>query len=123
MMYVVTPAIEASTLTVGHFAKIFDPGKNGQQLTDDSVTRLKHEFATNDPKVIFLYIPFQDDNTERSVEMCLLEMLLLQNVKANGKVVIIADTRHTQRWSERCAQHFVARIFSHAHSLSGSVVR
>ena len=58
MMYVVTPAIEANTLTVGHFAKIFDPGNNGQQLTDDSVTRLKHEFATNDPNVVFSYIPF-----------------------------------------------------------------
>ena len=54
IMYMVTPATEASMMAVGHFAKIFDPGKNGLQLTDDSVTRLKNEFATNDPKVIFL---------------------------------------------------------------------
>ena len=28
-------------------------------------------------------------------------MFLLQNVNANHKVISIADTRHTQRWSER----------------------
>ena len=28
-------------------------------------------------------------------------MFLLQSVNANDKVIIIADTRHTQRWSER----------------------
>ena len=33
--------------------------------------------------------------------MCSLEMSLLQNVNANDKVFIFADTRHTQRWSER----------------------
>ena len=39
--------------------------------------------------------------TKRFVEMCSLEMSLLQNVNANDKVFIIVDTRHTQRWSER----------------------
>ena len=33
--------------------------------------------------------------------MCSLEMFLLQSVNANDKVIIIADTRYTQRWSER----------------------
>ena len=84
-------------MAVGHFSKIFDPGKNGQQLTDDSVKNLKNEFATHDPN----NIPFQDDNTERSVEMCSLEKFLLQNANASDKVIIIADTGHTQRWSER----------------------
>ena len=87
-MYMVTPAAE----------DIFqDPGKNGLQLTDDSATRLKNEFATKDPKVFFSYIPFQDDDTERPS----LEIFLLQNVNANDKVIIIADTRHTQTLSER----------------------
>ena len=38
IMYMVTPATEASMMAIGHFPKIFDPGKDGQQLTDDSVT-------------------------------------------------------------------------------------
>ena len=38
-----TPATEAIMLTVGHFTKIFDPGKNGLQLTDDFVMRLKNK--------------------------------------------------------------------------------
>ena len=65
----VTPATEASMIAVAHFAKIFDAGENGLQLTDGSVTRLKNEFATNDPNVTSSYIPLQDDNTERSVDM------------------------------------------------------
>ena len=85
---------------MGHFAKIFDPGKNGLQLTDDSVTRLKNEFASNDPNVVFTYIPFQDDDMERDLLRC-VRSFLLQNVNVNDKVIIIADTRHTQSWSER----------------------
>ena len=38
---------------------------------------------------------------DRCVEMCSLEMFLLQNVNVNDKVLIIADTRLTQRRSER----------------------
>ena len=33
--------------------------------------------------------------------MCSLETYPLQNANASDKVIIIADTRHTQRWSER----------------------
>ena len=33
IMYMVTPATEASMMAVGHFSKIFDPGKHGLQLT------------------------------------------------------------------------------------------
>ena len=100
IMNMVTPATEARVMAVVHFSKIFEPGKNGLQLTDDSVTRLRNEFATNDPIVVFSYIPYQDDDMERLVEMCSLEMFLLQNVNVNDKVIIITDTRHTLRWSE-----------------------
>ena len=71
-------------------------GKNGQHLTDDSATRLKNECATNDPSVIFWYIPFQDDDTERSVEMCSLQMLLLQNADASDKVLLSGETNPIQ---------------------------
>ena len=97
IMYMVSPATEVSIMAVGHFSKIVDLGKNGLQLIGDAVTRLKNEFATNDPNVVFLYIPFLDEEMERSVEMCSLEMLLLQNVIANDKMNIIADTRNTRR--------------------------
>ena len=63
-MYMVTAATEASMMAVGQFTKIFDPG-NGLQLTDDSVMRLKNELASNDPNVVFSYIPFQDDDMDR----------------------------------------------------------
>ena len=63
--------------------------------------RVKNEFATTDPNVIFSHAPFLDDDMEKLVEMCSLEIYLLHNVNANDTVIIIVDTRHTQRWSER----------------------
>ena len=63
--------------------------------------RLKNEFASKDPNVIFPFVPFQDDDIERLVEMCSLETYLFHNENLSDKVMIIADTRHTQRWSER----------------------
>ena len=100
-MHMVTPASEACLVTVGHFAKRFDPGRKRQQLTEDFVTDLKNEFVSNDPNVAFSYVPFQDDNTQRPLELCSLELILLRNADLNDKGIIIADTRHTQRWSER----------------------
>ena len=77
IMYMVTPATEASVMTVGHFTKIFDPGKNRLQLADDFVMRVKNEFATTDPNVVLSYAPFLDDDMEKLVEMCSLEIYLL----------------------------------------------
>ena len=78
-------------------------------MTDDFAVGLETEFAPDDPNVVFSYIPFQDDDTERSVEICSHEMFLLQNVNANDKVLIIADTRHTQGWSEREVDPFLCK--------------
>ena len=80
IMYMVTPANEASMMAAGYFSKIFDLVKNGLQLTDDSVMMLKNEFASNDLNIILSYDPFQDDDMERLVEMCALETYLLHNV-------------------------------------------
>ena len=44
IVYTVTPATEASMMAVGHFTKIFDPGKNASQLTGDSVMSFSHTF-------------------------------------------------------------------------------
>ena len=76
IVYRVTPATEANMMTVGNFTQICGPGRNGSQLTDDSVTRLKDEFASKDPNVILSYDSFLDDDMERLVEMCPLEMCL-----------------------------------------------
>ena len=84
ILYMVTSATAATMMAVEHFTMIFDPGKNGLQLTDEFVMRLTHEIASNDPNVIFSYVPFQDDD-----------------VNVNDKVNIIANTRHNQIWSER----------------------
>ena len=68
-----------------------------------------NEFATNDPNVVFSYIPFQDDDMDRLVEMCSLDMFLSQNVNANDKVIIIAKTRHIQKWPERKVDHMLCK--------------
>ena len=73
IMYMATLAIEASMMTVGHLTKMSDPGKNELQLTDDIVKRLKDEFASNNPNVVFSHVQY---DMERPVEMCSLEMFL-----------------------------------------------
>ena len=65
--------------------------------------RMQKEFASDDPDAVLSYVPSHVDDVKRLVQMCLLEMFLLQNVNMNDKVIIIADTQHTQRWSERKA--------------------
>ena len=72
-MLMVSPATEVSIMAVRHFSKMFDPGKNGLQLIDGSVTRLKNEVAETDPNVFFSYVPLSDDETERPAEVCSLE--------------------------------------------------
>ena len=64
--------------------------------------RLKSEFASNYPKfVCSSIILFVDDDMVKLVEMRSLEMFLLQNLNMKVRVIIIADTRHTQRWFKR----------------------
>ena len=65
IMYMVTSVTQTSMMAVGHFIRIFDPAKNGQQLTEDFVTDLKSEFARDGPNVAFSYVPFREDNTHR----------------------------------------------------------
>ena len=76
-------------------------GRTDYSFFDDSVTRLKNELAENNPNVISSYVPFSDDDTERPSGVCSLETFLLQDMDVNDTVIIIAETWHTQRWSER----------------------
>ena len=46
-------------------------------------------------------VPFRDDNTQRPVELCSLQLFLLKIAELNNKVIITTHTRHTQRTSER----------------------
>ena len=94
-------AIEASKKAVGYSFKILDPGKNGWQLTDEFAMNLKNDFVSRDANIFFLHIPFQDGGEEKSVGIYLLEVDPSQNANGNVKAMIIADTRHIQRRSER----------------------
>ena len=55
IMYLVTPATEATMMAIGHFSKIIEPGKSGQQLTDDSVTRLKRNLLRTTRMSFFVH--------------------------------------------------------------------
>ena len=104
IMYMVSPATEASMMAVGPFSKHIRSWeeRNGPHLIDDSVTRLKSELAEKDPNAFFLTRPiFSDDDTKRPAEVCSLETFLLQDMDVNDMVIIIADTRHTRMCSER----------------------
>ena len=70
-------------------------------LTDDSVVRVKNGFASNDRNVVISNVQFQGGDMKKLAEMSPLEMFSVQKANLNDKVIIIADTRHTQIWSER----------------------
>ena len=55
--------MEASGKTVGHSFKIFDPGKNGFQLTRDSTSKLKERACFGrSVRQFFVKISLQDSD-------------------------------------------------------------
>ena len=88
-------------MAVGHFDKIFDLGIDGLRLADDSVTRLRNEYAENDPIVFVTCVPYSNDDTKRLTEVCSIDTFLFRNMDVRDEVIIISDTRHFQRLCER----------------------
>ena len=70
IMYMVVPAIEASKMGVGYSFKIFDPGKNGVQLTDNFSMKLKNEFFSWEVQTSFFYTSRSRMAAKRNVSRC-----------------------------------------------------
>ena len=95
--YMINSVMGAIKKAVEYYFRIYDLGKNGLQSSDDLSMKSKYEFVSGDPNINFLYISIQDDDKEKSVEMCLHEVDPSQNTNENVKAIIIADTRHPPR--------------------------
>ena len=97
--YRIILAIEASGQTVGHYFEMFDPGKNGFQLTGESTSKLNYEFALDKLYDNFMYISLPDNDVEKATEVCSLETYLVQDTNESDEVITITEARHTQRRS------------------------
>ena len=95
-MYTVTPAAEASMMSVG--PKIFDLGKNGLQLTDDSVTRLKKIICYETIRMSFSHTFHFRTTTRRDLTKCVHSK---KRERERARSSSLLTTRHTQRWAER----------------------
>ena len=110
IMYMVTLATEASMMAVGHFSKIFDPAENGLQLADDFVIRLKNEFASNGPNVIFSYAALQDDdNGETCRDVFTRNLLVAKGERERQGLHHFRHERHSRdgpnaKWIPCCAK-------------------
>ena len=98
IVYTMNSAIGMDKKSVGYYFRIFDPGKNGLQSTDDVSMKLKCELVLGDPNNNFLYISIRADDKVKSTVVRLHEVDPLRNANGNIEVITIADIRHIQRW-------------------------
>ena len=79
---------------------------NGLQLTDESAMKLKNEFVLDDRYVIFLYIPFQDDDTERDLSWWICYRIRTEttivDIRRIQKKVRTKICSHTVQGRSRC---------------------
>ena len=83
--YTIISATEASEKLVVHSYKIFDPGKDGIQLTVDSTSKLKDELVLDEANDNPMYISLQDNDVEKvtgkATEACPLETYPVQDTE------------------------------------------
>ena len=82
---------------IGQVTTFADPGWQGTDCSSTMIDSLNKTVENHDPSLIFIHVPFKDDDMN-SKEYCSLKSFAAEQVKA-GKTCIIADTRHTDRWS------------------------
>ena len=81
---------------IGQSTTFANPGWHGTDCDTKMITGLNKTVEDQDPSVIYVHVPFQDD-AETSREFCNLKQFTEDQMKA-GKTCIVADTRHTDRW-------------------------
>jgi hypothetical protein len=78
---------------IGHTTTFVDPTTADSSLIDS----LNRTIEKQDPSLIYVHVPFEDDATV-SKDYCRLKEFVDDQMKA-GKTCVIADSRHTDRWS------------------------
>jgi hypothetical protein len=82
---------------VGQLTTFAGPGWHGTECTASMIDKLHKTIEDQDPSMIYLHVPFKDDEAN-SKEYCRLKSFVDEQMTA-GKTCVIADTRHTDRWS------------------------
>ena len=83
---------------IGHTARLINPGFEAKVCTNKFIADLRDEVDEKDPSLIYLHVPFKDDEVH-SKGYCQLKDFAEEQIKA-GRTCVIADTRHTDRWEQ-----------------------
>ena len=81
---------------IGQSTTFIDTGWHGTKCDDNMITSLNKTVEDQDPSLIYIHVPFQDDESN-STGYNLLKTFADEQMKA-GKTCIVADSRYTERW-------------------------
>ena len=93
----VTPFSNAFMSAIGQLTTFVEPGSHGTQCDVSMIDQLYKTVEDQNPSLIYIHVPFVNDN-ENSKGYCSLISFAEELTKA-GRTCIVADTRHTDRWS------------------------
>jgi hypothetical protein len=82
---------------IGQMTSFADPGSQGKNCDDNMIRSLNQTVEDQDPSLIYIHVPFAKDEF-KSREYDRLKTFAEDQMKA-GKTCVIADTRHTDRWT------------------------
>ena len=82
---------------IGQVASFADPGWHGTDCDQPVIDSLNQAVETQDPSLIYVHVPFAADDTSSKDYGRLISFLTDQ--MSAGRTWIVADTRHTDRWT------------------------
>jgi hypothetical protein len=82
---------------IGQVTTFVDPGWHGTDCTEQMIEGLNKTIETQDPSVLYVHVPFADDKCDNP-DYDRLKSFVANQMDA-GRTCIVADTRHTSRWS------------------------
>ena len=93
----ITTFSNAFACAIGQLTTFVDPGWQGIHCDESMIDSLHKTVEDQDPSLIFIHVPFVNDN-ENSKGYTSLKSFADVQIKA-GRTCILADSRHTDRWS------------------------
>ena len=93
----ITTLTNAFENAIGQITTFIDPGPKGTSCNASMLDSLHRTVEDQDPAVIYLHVPFEDDKVS-SPGYDLLKDFTEKQMKS-GRTCIVADTRHADRWT------------------------
>ena len=83
---------------IGHQTTFVDPGPHGDHCDTAMIRELKRTIEDQDPSLVYIHVPFVNDNEDTDGYRTLKSFA--NDQMKTCRTCIIADTRHTGRWTK-----------------------